>query len=425
MAGGSPALIELAAAETVRCLCVFLVLQAVVSYRSVPAILRLFHDPASGAQVWQPHFTSVINWVLRLGLGLLNQVKPLAVPWIAIIDHSIDIGTKKALVVLRVRLDQLSGALQRRDCECIGLHVSETVNGESIRDALTPIFKQAGCPVGIINDGDATLNKGVRLWQQQQTVPVENIEDISHVVANALKKHYQHDERYQAFVSWSSQVAKQLRQTTDAFLIPPKLRKKGRFMSIGHLAKWGRKVADSLDQLRAEASTRLAGLLAGIEPHLPFIQDFADTARSVSGLMQLLKQQGLTTDTVNGCRQLVDKLPHLKLQATLNNWLDKHQGIQQRLGVDALPVSSDVIESLFGSFKHIMNRNPQADMNRSVLLIPALCGSAHLDEARVTTLLAHTPHALLQAWEKENIPYTLRKKRQAIWPLKKLKIGET
>nr|CAA6807348.1 MAG: Unknown protein [uncultured Thiotrichaceae bacterium] len=155
--------------------------------------------------------------------------------------------------------------------------------------------------------------------------------------------------------------------------MPPKLRKKGRFMSIGHLAQWGRKVADSLNQLRVEGGTRLAGIVSGIEPHLSFIQDFAETAHGVSGLMQLLKHQGLNTETVNGCQQIVDKLPHLQLQTTLNNWLDKHQRIQRRLGIDALPVSSDVIESLFGSFKHIMNRNPQADMNRSVLLIPALC----------------------------------------------------
>ena len=214
-----------------------LTLQAVVSYRSIPAILHLFNSHTPLSLVWQPHFTSVINWVLRLGLGLLTQVKPLNTPWVAIIDHSIDIGTKKALVVLRVPLDKLSGALQRRDCECIGLQVDETVNGETVCQALTPVFKQAGCPAAIIKDGDATLNKVIRLWRQQQAVPVAVIDDISHVVANALKKQYSDSESYQTFVSRSSQVAKKLRQTSDAFLMPPKLRKKGRFMSISHLAK--------------------------------------------------------------------------------------------------------------------------------------------------------------------------------------------
>jgi hypothetical protein len=54
----------------------------------------------------------------------------LSQPWLAIIDHSIDIGTKKVLVVLRVPMDILSKkgkAIQLKDCECIGLKISEIV----------------------------------------------------------------------------------------------------------------------------------------------------------------------------------------------------------------------------------------------------------------------------------------------------------
>jgi hypothetical protein len=86
---------------------------------------------------------------LRLGLGLLKQVKPISTPWLAIIDHSIDIGTKKALVVLRVNvaaLSQRGAAIQLEDCECIGLKVCERVNGESIARDLEEIFNQAGKP---------------------------------------------------------------------------------------------------------------------------------------------------------------------------------------------------------------------------------------------------------------------------------------
>ena len=85
-----------------------LVLQAVVSFRSVPRILALFRTEARLGIDWVPHFTSVINWTLRVGLGLLRQVAPIDQPWVAIIDHSIDVGTKKALVVLRVPLAALS-----------------------------------------------------------------------------------------------------------------------------------------------------------------------------------------------------------------------------------------------------------------------------------------------------------------------------
>lgn len=398
-------------------------LQAVVSYRSVPTILHLSHQHSASDLPWQPHFTSVINWVLRLGLGLLNQTAPLNIPWVAIIDHSIDIGTKKALVVLRVPLHQLSGALKRSDCECIGLDVSETVNGETICDALTCIFQQAGCPVGIIKDGDDTLNKGIRLWQENQSSAVEMIDDISHVVANALKKQYEDSDAYQGFVSWSSSVAKKLRQTTYAFLMPPKLRKKGRFMSIGKLAKWGHKLSERLDYLKTEGEARFMETLSGVEPHLPFIKAFAETTGCLSDMMKQLKCQGLNAKTVEACRNKLHALTDSRMRLTVGSWLDKHQAIQQRLGVTSLPVSSDVIESLFGSFKHIMSRNPQADMNRSVLLIPALCGAARLDQQAITTLLAGTPHKLLQEWEENNISYTLRKKRQEIFRKEQPKSG--
>jgi hypothetical protein len=114
---------------------VLLVLQAVVSFRSVPRILDLLRTQALLGLSWVPHFTSVINWTLRVGLGLLRQVAPIPPPWVAIIDHSIDVGTKKALVVLRVPLAALSqrgAAIQLGDCQCVGLSIADTVNGETV-----------------------------------------------------------------------------------------------------------------------------------------------------------------------------------------------------------------------------------------------------------------------------------------------------
>ncbi len=74
----------------------------------MPRILALFKSRTCYDINWVPHFTSVINWSLRVGLGLLNQVQPIVKPWVTIIDHSIDIGTKKVLVVLRIEVDALS-----------------------------------------------------------------------------------------------------------------------------------------------------------------------------------------------------------------------------------------------------------------------------------------------------------------------------
>ncbi len=190
-----------------------------MSYRSIPRILDLFRTNTVLGLGWVPHFTSVINWTLRLGLGLLNQVKPISQTWLAIIDHSIDIGTKKALVVLRVRVDALAtrgGAIQLQDCECIGLKVCEKVNGESIALDLGAIFAQAGNPLAIINDGDYTLRKGVRLYSKKQTVTIPAIEDIGHVMANALKSQFEKTAPYKRFTAVIAQGANCLRQTDMA-----------------------------------------------------------------------------------------------------------------------------------------------------------------------------------------------------------------
>jgi len=94
----------------------------------------------------------------------------------------------------------------------------------------------------------------------------------------------------------------------------------------------------------------------------------------------------------------------------LQAWLKKHLKIQQETTELPLLISSDIIESLFGNYKHIIERSPQADMNRSVLLIPALCGSRK--EVVIHQALKDASQVDLEKWEKENIPYTIRKKRQ-------------
>ncbi len=82
------------------------------------------------------------------------------------IEQGINIGVKKALVVLRVPLEALrhqGSAIQLEDCECIGLRVTEHTDGESVLTALTEIFSVAGDPVAIVKDGGSDLGKGVAL----------------------------------------------------------------------------------------------------------------------------------------------------------------------------------------------------------------------------------------------------------------------
>ena len=126
--------------------------------------------------------------------------------------------------------------------------------------------------------------------------------------------------------------------------------------------------------------------------------------------MKLLKKRGLNIATYHQSMNLLKRLPkNSKTRKTLRVWLEKHIKIQKKLAPNPLPISSDIIESLFGKFKYTLERSPQSDMNRATLLIPLLCGD--LDKEKLSDILKNTKHKELKKWESENIPYTIRKER--------------
>ncbi|NQY64257.1 MAG: hypothetical protein HRT38_11085, partial [Alteromonadaceae bacterium] len=370
---------------------------------------------------WLPHFTSVINWTLRIGLGILKQVKPVDYAWVAILDHSIDIGIKKAFVVLRVAMDALAKkgkAIGLEDCECIGLKISEKVNGESIALELEEIFNQAGQPAAVIKDCDYTLGKGVRLYAQKQKITVPVIDDIGHVMATALKVQYKDSKGYKDFTELTSKGANRLRQTNLAYLIPPKLRKKGRFLSISKLGKWGGKMLKSFAvkgvAKKGSVLEKLRNALPGFNQLKPFIKSFANTAKVLSDVMETLKNNGLNQASHEKCFEFSKQLSRRSVvRKRLQSWLNQHITIQEKITGDSLLVSSDIIESLFGKFKHVIERSSYADINRTALLIPALCGN--INETVIMQAFEQTSQKDLKDWEEDNIPYTMRKKRQAFF----------
>ncbi len=135
----------------------------------------------------------------------------------------------------------------------------------------------------------------------------------------------------------------------------------------------------------------------------------------VNSFLQILKHQGLTSKTYDSTRALLTALTEVEVKKTLDEWLNQQMTIQRLLGsVEDIPllVSSDIIESLFGKFKYALSRSPSPEINRSALLIPALCG--HLERDFIPELLRESSHQELLQWSEQNVPETLRQKRQKL-----------
>ena len=413
--------VKLDDATITRAVCVQLIISTAVSFRSVPKILQSM-GAFYGAPSWVPHFSSVINWTQRVGLALLKQVVPIQEPWLAIIDHSIDIGVKQAFVVLRVRCDVLAergAAIRLEDCECIGLRIRESTDGETVCEDLKDIFKQSGDPVGFIKDNGSGLSRGIRLWNEEAAKPAEIIDDVGHVMANALKAEFDKTDDFVLFRQTITTGAARLRQTALAFLIPPKIRTKGRFQGIGRLATWARQILRVLhaggNDPQGDALEKLHQALPDFLQQQPFIERFARTIDVIHQFWKSVKNEGLNKKTYEEGHQLALALPNNStVRDKLIQWLDDHWAIYQRmeLGEAGMPVSSDIIESLFGKFKYMTERSPSAEMNRLALVIPVFCGIAptplelgsHFSTCRQKDLVA---------WENKNISHTLRKRRKA------------
>ena len=411
-------------AQQTRARCVVLVIFAVISFRAVPRVLALMALWSVNGLQWIPHFTSVINWTLRVGLSLLTGVQPIADPWVAIIDMSIDVAVKKALVVLRVKLSALAdrgGAIALADAQCVGVEVSESWNGVDVAAALGRIFAKAGNPAAILKDKGGDLRKGARLWQEDEknaAKDVKIIDDVGHVAANALKAMFAKLDAFKKMLAAATKGAAKIRQSQLAYLTPPKIRTKGRFQSISKLATWGIRILDIIggSGRKEDDSTaaKLQEFMPGFGVHRPILHRLAWCTTIINGVLDVLKNGGLCSETYDFSKKMLGELPETcKARRKLFAWLEDTWRIHQSLGIDGLrlPVSSDILESLFGKLKVMLARNPKAEFNRIILATPCLCGT--LDEAAVDRALREISHQDLERWEAKKVGETQHRKRRA------------
>ncbi len=86
-----------------------------------------------------PSWTVIQNWVLRFGLYKLLMTLPKRKDWIWIIDHTIEFGTKKCMVILAVSreaFDRNYYKLGHKDMKVAAIDIQEKATGENINRTL-------------------------------------------------------------------------------------------------------------------------------------------------------------------------------------------------------------------------------------------------------------------------------------------------
>ncbi len=367
-----------------------------IGFRAVSRILSLLAEALGIKRAPCPQ--TIINWVTRLSLVRLQAASsligsplsqaPFSNGFIWMIDISIGLGTGKILAVLALdaRHHQLHAAAPSLpQVHCIAVAVAASWTGETVAAFLQRVIAVLGRPVAYLKDGGSELHKAVRLVGERRLAS-PSIDDISHVVANLLKRHYQDHPRFAPFLSACGRVSGKLKQTLLACLAPPTVQTKARFMNVHRLVTW----ADRLLQLspvgRAAKGSPLAKLRACLD-QLPackaLITRFREDALPLLACQKILKTQGLSHQTLAQCEAFVAAIPSAAVRHEFAGYLQAQLAIATPLGLAeiGLPISSDAIESLFGLAKHHGGGEIQ-DANRIALRLPALCGTPTRAEAQ-------------------------------------------
>ena len=371
---------------------VFLALQlflvARIGFRAVSRVLSLL-AVALGIQK-APCPQTIINWVTRLSIVRMQSARmlkgstlsqaPFSNGFIWMIDISIALGSGKIVAVLALdaqhhRLTQAAPSLGQVRCLAVSVAVSWT--GDTLADLLKRLIAVMGRPAAYLKDAGSELHKALDVLEAQGLASPA-IDDISHAVANMLKRRYHDHPTFSTFVSACGRVSGKLKHTLLACLAPPSVHTQARFMNVHRLVIW----ADRLLHLSPAGGARVGSTLAKLRACLDalpackaLIKQFRDDAMPLLACQKLLKTQGLSHDTLAQCAPLIDTIPSQAVRREFAGYLQYQLETAKTLGLDqvGLPISSDAIESLFGVAKQHGVGETQ-DAARIALRLPALCG---------------------------------------------------
>ncbi len=222
-------------------------LDAALGSRGVSLVLTLL---GTSLPIGAPAYTSVLNWVYRCGLAVLNRPPERRADWIYIADHTVALGPTKCLVVLGIpaaALAHVGYSPSHRQMQVLAVETATHSTGPWVAGVLARVAQRTGAPVQIVADHGSDLRNGIALFRLQAPACVYTY-DISHRLATLLKDELGRDARWQAFLGHCATALPRWQQTDLAFLLPPRQRTKARFMHLDAHVQWAQRLLAYYDR---------------------------------------------------------------------------------------------------------------------------------------------------------------------------------
>jgi hypothetical protein len=402
------------------CLFSQLVLTAGVSMRGTSRVIAIISD-AFGLALPVPHWTTGRLWLLRLGHAMRTAELVDADDWAWLIDHSVQIGQEKCLVILGIRLIDLpepGQSLRHEDLELIELLPAKSWTRAEVDQALENALERTGqAPRVIVSDHGVDLKGGIALFQQRHPQTVE-IYDAKHKAACLLKNRLEKDPRWQEFQTRIGQTRCAVQQTELAFLVPPATRPKARFMNLGPQVAWAKRVLAILHDpppsvqqvVRVE---RLEEKFGWMKNFAAEVIDWSQWQQVVDVAVPLVNCQGMYRGVARLLAKQISQLDALRpsgkqLAGELIKFVRSEE--QKAKPGERFPGSTEVLESCFGKFKALEKQQSRGGFTQLLLGFGALL--AKLTTATVRQAMQASRTIDVRAWVAEMLGVTLFAQRK-------------
>lgn len=365
-------------------------------------------------------YWSVRLWLLRLGLHQLNRPREQADDWIWILDHTMQLGQRKCLIIVGLRQsawDEGDRCLGHEDVELIDLQPVTESTGEVVYRQMEAATAKTGVPRAIVSDDGRDLHRGIALFRQAHPTTAW-MYDIKHKTACLLKHDLEKDASWQEFVGEVNRFKQRVSVTPLACLLPPQQRGKARYMSVDVLVDWAEKYLPLLDRPDVLAQVGLEAAvveekLGWLREHIRPIRRWREMLDVIETTEHYVRHQGTHRMAAEELAALLPKPSSEAARRLRKQLLEfvEDQAQQAREG-ERLLGSSEVLESIIGKYKSVAGERGQHGLTGMVLSIGALVGRVTVDAVKAA--LTQVPTQEVWNWCQTHLGSTLQSCRRRI-----------
>lgn len=395
-----------------------LVLDAACSLRGASAVMRLLGTQDG----WQrmPVANTGQMWLLRIGLFELTRPKESADDWVWIVDHTVQIGTTKCLVIVGCRLSawQRQGRpLQHRDLTMMALEPVEKSDGPTVARQLEAARQRTGItPREILSDEGTDLKGGIAAFCQSHPGTAASL-DIAHQAANLLRRILEADGRWGDFFRHMGESKQRLAQTALAHLLPPSPRAKARYMNVGELIAWGRKALRYVDNPRPVAGMpldrgALQAKLGWLKNYRHALSEWRQVMATIAATLHYVRREGYHRGAASALQRELSRYARSGPSRYLATRLVEFVELQSAGSGDGerLLGSSECLESLIGKGKRLEGQQSKSGFTKMILGMAAAVAHPTTDCVSQALNMVRTCDVI--AWCRNNLGVSLQTKRR-------------